>query len=151
MNNAQTCPPNAEAMVESIRSLGYDLGIAIADIIDNSITAQATKIDIYAAPEPKMIVGILDDGNGMNDDELKEAMRMSTKDPDAQREAEDLGKFGLGLKTASFSHCKMLTVISKSSSSKISAKQWDIDAIIKTNAWGLNILDDNDLHELIIF
>jgi signal transduction histidine kinase len=113
--------PNVSNSVKSYRDIGYTFEIAIADIIDNSITAQAKNIDILASELDNMLVAILDDGIGMNDAELKEAMRLSTKDPDKQREADDLGKFGLGLKTASFSHCKMLTVISKSSSSKISA------------------------------
>lgn len=141
--------PNVSNSVKSYRDIGYTFEIAIADIIDNSITAHASNIKIHAAESPKKLVAILDNGNGMDDSELKEAMRISTKDPDVQREKDDLGKFGLGLKTASFSHCKRLTVISKSKSSKISAKQWDIKSIIETNSWGLLVLDDNDLNELI--
>ena len=142
--------PNVSNSVKSYRDIGYTFEIAIADIIDNSITAHASTINIHAAESPKMFVAILDNGNGMNDKDLKEAMRISTKDPDMQRDSDDLGKFGLGLKTASFSHCKKLTVVSKSKTSKISAKQWDIDSIIKANSWNLNILDESDVSKLII-
>ena len=142
--------PHVANSVKSYRDIGYTFEIAIADIIDNSISAKSSSISIIAAESPKMFVGILDNGIGMNDDELKEAMRLSTKDPDMQRDEDDLGKFGLGLKTASFSHCKKLTVASKSKNNKIYVKQWDIDKIIKTNSWDLNILDESDVSKLII-
>ncbi|MDA3045593.1 ATP-binding protein [Campylobacter sp. VBCF_06 NA8] len=143
--------PNVANFVKSLRDIGYTFEVAIADIIDNSISASANEIKIYAVEKPKPIVCILDNGAGMNEFELKEAMRLSSKDPYIQREQNALGKFGLGLKTASFSQCKKLTVVSKQDE-KIYAKCWDLDYISKENKWLLLTVDvdkfDKELDEI---
>ena len=128
--------PNISNFIESLRDLGYTFEIAVADVLDNSISASATKIDIYTVPKPEMILCILDNGNGMSGEELTEAMRLATKNPKDTRDDKDLGRFGLGLKTASFSQCKKLTIISKKKGF-INAKQWDLDYISKENQWKL--------------
>lgn len=126
--------PNIKNFVNSLRDMGYSFNIAVADIVDNSISAEATQIDIYAVAEPKLIMCILDDGYGMNEEELVEAMRLATKDPDDRRAKQDLGRFGLGLKTASFSQCRRLTVISKKDE-VVAIKQWDLDYLANQVDW----------------
>lgn len=106
-------PPSAACLSESMRDLGYSLETAIADLIDNSISAGADTIDIIcdvSGEHPVMV--ILDNGRGMTEDELLDAMRHGTGNPRQHRSPKDLGRFGLGLKTASFSQCRSLTVVS---------------------------------------
>lgn len=134
--HVEVVQPNVKNFIKSLRDIGYSFEIAVADIIDNSITAKARNIFLNAQQEPSLIFSILDDGFGMNESELIEAMRLSSKDPDDNRNSDDLGKFGLGLKTASFSQCKKLTVISKKEN-RIFAKRWDLDYISTRNEWYL--------------
>lgn len=126
--------PNIKNFVNSLRDMGYSFNIAVADIVDNSISAEATQIDIYAVADPKLILCILDDGYGMDEKELVEAMRLATKDPDAERGKQDLGRFGLGLKTASFSQCRRLTLMSKKDGLVV-IKQWDLDYLSNQVDW----------------
>ena len=110
---------------------------AIADLIDNSITAGASLICIdspYNGVDTKLF--LLDNGSGMNEETLKNAMKLGSYSPALQRSKKDLGRFGLGLKTASFSQCKRLTVVTKQNDS-IYARVWDLDHIIETNTWCL--------------
>lgn len=132
----ETVQPNIKNFIKSLRDIGYSFDIAVADIVDNSITASAKNIDIQIIPEPELSFELLDDGIGMNEFELVEAMRLATKDPDIKRNKNDLGRFGLGLKTASFSQCKKLTVLSKHKN-QIFARQWDLDYISEVNEWEL--------------
>jgi hypothetical protein len=123
-------PPTAEALMEGSRSIGnYDLAAALGDLIDNSITAEANTISLicdYNAKEP--IVLIKDNGNGMTKDELILAMRPASTNPLDDRDEDDLGRFGWGLKSASFSQARKLTVASKKND-KICAGIWDLDDI----------------------
>src|SRR5262245_41977441 len=126
--NTEIVEPNWKNFTESLRDIGYSFEIAVADLIDNCITARASFISIYTVVQPKLIFTLLDDGNGMDEKELVEAMRLSSRSPHEERQKDDLGRFGLGLKTASFSQCRKLTVISKKNG-RISARQWDLDYI----------------------
>ncbi|WP_458783869.1 ATP-binding protein [Vallitalea sediminicola] len=150
----ETVQPNISNFIKSLRDIGYSFEIAVADIIDNSISAAAKKIDIIIKPEPELSFELFDDGIGMDELELVEAMRLATKNPDDKREKTDLGRFGLGLKTASFSQCKLLTVISKKNGI-ISARQWDLDFISYKNEWELitpeeyNIEKFNQYHKIV--
>jgi len=126
--------PNLSNFIKSLRDVGYSYEVAVADIIDNSITAEARNIRIFTVAEPEIIFAMLDDGIGMNEEELIEAMRLASKNPEDERGKTDLGRFGLGLKTASFSQCRKLTVMSKKNKI-ISAKQWDLDFISTKNKW----------------
>ncbi len=141
-------PPNASSMIQSLRSIGYDLDTAMADLIDNSITAEATEIDITIKLNPDLKVFIRDNGNGMSKKELKQAMVLGSKSPLLNREKNDLGRFGLGLKTASFSQCKKLSVITKKDS-LISAFQWDLDFVTQNNEWWLTELTSKDVTNLL--
>ena len=148
--NSEIIEPNVSNFVNSLRDMGYTFPIAIADIIDNSITAKAKNISVIASAKPQMQLSLLDDGNGMNEEELIEAMRLATKNPYSRRAKSDLGKYGLGLKTASFSQCKKLTVISKKEE-KISVKQWDLDYISKKNKWLLITPSKTSLSQIPLF
>src|SRR4029078_3807119 len=107
-------PPRAAAMIEALRGLGYSTGAALADIIDNSIAARATTVDVrFVWKNGHASIAVHDDGQGMDDGQLDQARGLGQLDPLAARGAEDLGRFGMGLKTASFSQCRRLTVASR--------------------------------------
>ena len=132
----QECVPFAPSLIESMRSLGYSFPSAIADLLDNSISAKARNIDIISTPEIEPSVIILDDGNGMTEHELCEAMRYGSSNPLDTRREDDLGRFGLGMKSASLSQCRKLIVVSKKEG-KISAYSWDLDYVIDSESWML--------------
>lgn len=134
MFTAEIVDPNIANFINSLRDIGYSFEVAVADLIDNSIAAKAANIDIYTVTNPSPVFALLDDGAAMDDLELVEAMRLSSKSPLDARDKNDLGRFGLGLKTASFSQCRKLTVLSKKNGT-ISARQWDLDYISKENKW----------------
>jgi len=125
--------------VESLRHLGYSMSTALADIIDNSIYAQARNIRISIDPNAtNPSIQILDDGIGMTKVKLQEAMSFGSIDPLSDRHKDDLGRFGLGLKSASFSQCRQLTVLTRSNGITSSA-EWDYDFIRSNNAYILGI------------
>jgi hypothetical protein len=129
--------PSAEALVLSLRAMGYDLSTAIADLIDNSISANASTIDVdFSWNEGKPWIRISDDGDGMDKTELKAAMRPGSQSPDLVRDKEDLGRFGLGLKTASWSQCRKMTVLSKKNGFE-NHRCWDLLHVIKADEWEL--------------
>lgn len=128
-------PPDASSLMESTRAIGYSLQTAVADIIDNSIAARASRIEIFYSPV-EMYVAFIDNGLGMGENELNRAMRYGSKNPLEVRDNKDLGRFGLGMKTASLSQCEVLTVVSKKGST-ITARQWNLDYIRQTNTWML--------------
>ena len=137
-------PPSASSLSASLRDLGYSLEAAVADLIDNSISAEATEVRIFcdlASATPSLV--IIDNGKGMNSDEVVAAMKHGSKDPKEERAARDLGRFGLGLKTASFSQCRRLTVISSQSSDFVGA-EWDLQKIEDDDDWFISILDGQD-------
>lgn len=139
--NTEIVNPNVGNFIDSLREIGYSPEVAIADLIDNSLSADAFSIDIYAVHSPSPIIALLDDGSGMEEKELIEAMRLASKSPNEERNKNDLGRFGLGLKTASFSQCKKLTVITKKNGLTC-ARQWDLEYIASKNKW-LLITPDN--------
>ena len=106
--------PCAALMIETFRAIGYNVETAVADIIDNSISAGAKNVWVTRLWRgDKSIITIKDDGCGMNSQEIVDAMRPGAQNPLEERSRTDLGRFGLGLKTASFSQCRRLTVFSK--------------------------------------
>lgn len=138
--------PDAQCLLEALRGMDYTPASAIADLIDNSISANATEVHLLFLPQndknPKPIVVIADNGNGMASDELLKAMQLGGINPRNTRKVTDLGRFGLGLKTASFSQCRRLTVFSRKDKKNSSCFCWDLDFIAnnKENG-GWNILD----------
>lgn len=148
MARTQHLPPSAACLSASMRDLGYSLEAAVADLIDNSISADASKIDIFCEPSAAQpLLVILDDGLGMNADELLAAMRHGAVNPRAERSPRDLGRFGLGLKTASFSQCRSLTVVSLKDG-VYSGAEWNLDVIDQADDWILSILDQEDIAAL---
>lgn len=142
--NVQVVEPRADILVESTRSIGYTFESALADIIDNSIGNGATHIDVRFSSIKPRYIAILDDGCGMTPDELIMAMRYGSKNVNDQRAESDLGRFGLGLKTASLSQCRKLTVISKKNN-VISAASWDLDFIIEQQGWSLKVYNYDEM------
>lgn len=117
-------------MLESLRGLGYAAPTAIADIVDNSISANCSLVDInihWAGSESW--IRIIDDGDGMDDASLEMGMRLGARDPRQERNKNDLGRFGLGLKTASFSQARRLTVASKMRGKGVVCLRWDLDLL----------------------
>jgi len=130
--------PEASSMIESFRAIGYNIETAIADVIDNSISANAKNIWVsFDWKGYQTSIAIKDDGFGMNDTELIQAMRPGSRNPLQERNKNDLGRFGLGLKTASFSQARKLTVISKKIDYKSVYWTWDLDFVNKTGNWDL--------------
>ncbi len=121
--------PIAANMLESFRAVGYSMEAAVADILDNSISAGARNIWIdFDWKGADTTFAIKDDGCGMNKKELIEAMRPGSKDPNQERDKHDLGRFGFGLKTASFSQCRKYTVVSKQNN-ETHFWTWDLDYV----------------------
>ena len=145
--NTLDLPPYAPTLIESTRAIGYSLEAAVADIIDNSIAAAAQNVDIFFFPIDGAYIAILDDGCGMNCEEINSAMQYGSKNPLAVRDAKDLGRFGLGLKTASLSQCRVLTVVSKQGE-HIEARRWDIDHVTNSGTWSLLILENDDCAQI---
>jgi len=133
--------PHAAALIEGLRDIGYSLETAISDIIDNSVTAGARNVQIVTetlSEDP--YIAIIDDGEGMSEDELIAAMRPGSRNPLATRDEPDLGRFGLGLKSASFSQCRRLTVVSRKAG-KASVAVWDLDDVAQLNEWSVQLPD----------
>lgn len=130
--------PEPGAMIESLRAFGYNLETAIADLIDNSITAGSKNIWLKLNWEGEdSTISIKDDGCGMNEEKLVSSMRAGSKNPLENRDIDDLGRFGLGLKTASFSQCRKLIVASKELSSNLSIRCWDLNYVANSGEWRL--------------
>ncbi|MET3919968.1 ATP-binding protein [Arthrobacter sp. UYEF20] len=143
----EVVPPGPQLM-ESMRAVGYSLKTAIADVIDNSITAKATAIDIRFSAEPgNTFVSISDNGTGMDAAGVRHAMKLAGHDARSTRNAGDLGRFGLGLKTASLSQCRVLTLISKRNGT-LAGVQWNLDRLAESGQWQLYILSQDDLSKL---
>lgn len=143
----ETLEPRADILMTAIRSIGYTFESALADIIDNSISSGASNIHINFSSISPAYISILDDGCGMNLDELRQAMKYGSKDVREQRDKEDLGRFGLGLKTASLSQCKKLTVISKKDG-QIFGARWDLDLIQREQDWILEVFSEKDIERI---
>lgn len=136
--------PSAARLVESLRDTGYSREAAFADIIDNAIAANATKITIelqYLFGEFRVI--ITDNGDGMSEDELKNAMRYGSE---KRANPKSLGKFGMGLKTASTAFCRRLVVLTQKDGTQ-HGRAWDIDRIISTDRWELETPNTDDYYE----
>lgn len=142
----QECVPFAPSLIESMRSLGYSFPSAIADLLDNSISARAKKITIVAEPNFNPSLVIFDDGCGMNQNELYEAMRYGSSNPLEERKEDDLGRFGLGLKSASLSQCRKLVVISKKEG-QVCGYSWDLDYVMEKQSWMLKGFSDEEIYK----
>ncbi|MCD8409896.1 ATP-binding protein [Tenacibaculum finnmarkense] len=129
--------PNPEFLIKSISEQGYSLETALSDLIDNSISAKANKIEILTEHFlDKTSIFITDNGRGMTKKELGANLQFPSMDMEKERKDGDLGRFGLGLKTASFSQTRKFTVISrKKNTNEYSALTWDVNHLSKTKKW----------------
>lgn len=137
-SRSQDVPPNPAALIASMRAFGYSLPAALADLIDNSITAGASTIQVrteWAGGRPS--ISIEDDGCGMSEDVLVEAMRLGSRSPREERSPTDLGRFGLGLKTAAFSQALSLTVATRGEGGTLAVRRWDLEHVTAENRWSL--------------
>lgn len=139
--------PYAPNLIESTRSIGYSFETALADIIDNSISNFASRVDVKFRGGSSAYVAVVDDGVGMQQEKLEHAMRYGSNSSLEERESTDLGRFGLGLKMASLSQCRCLTVISKFNG-KIAAATWDIDYISEKKNWLLKRYSEEEIYNL---
>lgn len=136
--NTVTVPPDVARISEGLRDTGYDFNTAIADVIDNSLAADATLIDIRIGADfgGNIIVSVGDNGIGMQHDELINAMKYGSR---RRANPKSLGKFGLGLKTASTAFCRRLSVLSRGAGSAPNRATWDLDVMAERNAWDLEV------------
>jgi hypothetical protein len=131
-------PPHAASLVESLRAFGYDLATALADLADNSLFSQAKNVRLHfhwAGAESA--IALADDGTGMDEPTLVNAMRVGSRNPRETRHKDDFGRFGLGLKTASFSQGRRVTVLTRQKRGPAIVRCWDLDHIAKSNEWRL--------------
>ncbi len=139
-------PPDARSLMTSARSFGnYDLAGALADLIDNSLKARAHKVELscfFNGGSPE--VRVADDGHGMTAEELRIAMRPASQNPREQRSPDDLGRFGWGMKSASFSQCTRLTVIS-TKDGHTSGAVWDLNTL---DNWQMGVLTQIEVARL---
>jgi hypothetical protein len=136
--------PSAARLVESLRDTGYSKEAAFSDIIDNSIAANATRVEVelqYMLGEFRVI--ITDNGDGMSELQLKNAMRYGSPRRDSPK---SLGKFGMGLKTASTAFCRRLVVLSQKIGNQV-GRAWDIDKIINSDRWELETPDHDEYYD----
>jgi hypothetical protein len=141
-NQGEDVTPRPYELVESIRDFGYTLPTAIADLVDNCITASASDIAIHIASDMAghAHIAVVDNGRGMSLDTLIEALRLGSGAPPAERHGSDLGRFGFGLKTASLSQGRSLTVITKRrQDSTPTVRRLDMDHIRQVRSWTLAI------------
>ena len=139
--------PYAPILVESTRSIGYSFEAAVADIIDNSISASATEVRIcFSSRDPQWLC-IEDNGWGMTPVELENAMRYGSQSSTDVRRKDDLGRFGLGLKMASLSQCRKVTVMTKKDGVTCAAC-WDLDYIIQQKNWSLQFYSEEELEDM---
>lgn len=130
--------PEASSMIETFRAIGYSIEAAVADIIDNSVSADAKNVYVnFEWKGSGTWLSVKDDGSGMNSDELVQAMRPGSRNPLDTRGTKDLGRFGLGLKTASFSQCRKLSVTSRRKKLEPASWTWDLDFVNQTGRWDL--------------
>lgn len=151
MNKDISVIPSAKRLIESLRNMGHDFHTAIADLIDNSIAANSSEIHIMISiidNEPYVLIS--DNGDGMDRSTIDEAMRFGAN---TSYNTNDLGKYGLGLKTASLSFCDKLTVVSKSKpltdkKSKLYIRRWDLPYVFQKDEWVVNTLELNNLTDI---
>ncbi|MFA8434139.1 MAG: ATP-binding protein [Marinifilaceae bacterium] len=148
--NFENASPNPEYLIKSIAEQGYSLETSLADLMDNSISANADKIEVLidADFEPFTLF-MADNGNGMTEDELRKNMQFPSNSPEFTRNESDLGRFGLGLKTASFSQTRKFTVLSKpKGENKFCGRTWDVD-YLRDKGWKIIINSEEEINELI--
>lgn len=143
--------PNPEFLIKSIAEQGYSLESALADLMDNSLSANASRIEVLADAEKQPFTLFLaDNGDGMSLAQLKSAMQFPSSSPEDSRSNNDLGRFGLGLKTASFSQTRSFTVLSRQKGESLyNARTWDV-SLLKSGKWRMLINNADEINELLL-
>ena len=131
--------PDPGGTIRSLTALGYTPEAAVADLVDNSIAAGATTvaIDFHWGGAEDSSVAVCDDGRGMNEEELRRGMTVGGRGLDMGRSPRDLGRFGMGLKTASFSQCRQLVVATRTADGPWISRTWDVDHVLAVGDWQL--------------
>jgi hypothetical protein len=143
----ESLPPDPQ-LFDSMRAVGYSLPTALADIIDNSVSAEATKVQVmFDANVMEPFVYVIDNGRGMDGNEARISMQLAGTGSATMRSSGDLGRFGLGLKTASLSQCRRLTVATKKDG-EVSVLQWDLVHLSVSRSWDLIVLDAQEASDL---
>jgi hypothetical protein len=118
-------PPRPARTAEIIGGTGHSFSTAIADLVDNAISADATEIDITFAPPDSghgRWLAITDNGRGMTEAELDEAMTLGSE---AEYDDNALGKYGFGMKGASWSQARAFTVVTRKAGGETYQLTWD--------------------------
>lgn len=152
MADIQELIPDPAILITGLRDTGYDFNTSLADIVDNSVDANSKKIDIRIELRTNgdPLVTVVDDGCGMNREELLDGMRYGSSDSQ-RKDPKRLGKFGLGLKTASTAFCRRLSVISKAKAEeKYYMATWDLDLVARDNKWKLELSREEDIPRLLL-
>lgn len=147
MSTPVALPPDPSRLIEGLRDTGYDFNTALADIVDNSIDAKATVVRIWMRMDTDgdVTISVADNGHGMDKDALLSAM---TYGAPSKKDKSCLGKFGLGLKTASTAFCRRLSVISRAEKGgPVSKATWDLDHVVKKSQWEV-LVDDPSAEEI---
>ena len=141
--------PKASTLMGSLRSMGYSFESAVADVIDNSISAHAQNVCVLFPTNPmdELAVGIIDDGDGMKAEALFEAMRYGCLSAEEVRSEEDLGRFGMGMKSASLSQCRILTVVSYDGEF-LNGFTWNYNHVLETQDWMIQELEEKEIDAL---
>tara|TARA_R110001583_G_scaffold184059_1_gene343104 strand:+ start:1160 stop:2677 length:1518 start_codon:yes stop_codon:yes gene_type:complete len=150
INEFEDVTPNPEYLIKSISEQGYSFEAALADLIDNSISANASKIEILIdTNKAPYTLFVSDNGTGMNEEDLKNCMRFPSQSPDDERVNSDLGRFGLGMKTASFSQTRKFTTLSRvRGTEEYSARTWDLE-LLKKNKWNLLVNSPESIKKIV--
>ncbi|MBL7903895.1 MAG: ATP-binding protein [Bacteroidales bacterium] len=143
--------PNPEYLIKSIAEQGYSLESSLADLMDNSISANADKIEVLIKMDQEpFTLFIADNGDGMDEETLKKSMHFPSNSPEQTRNSLDLGRFGLGMKTASFSQTRCFTVLSKRKGKKLyNGRTWDVNYLKKIGRWRLLVNTQEEIDMLI--
>jgi len=149
---SEAAEPNPEYLIKSIAEQGYSLESSLADLMDNSVSANANRIEVLIKMENEpFTLFIADNGNGMNEEELRASMQFPSNSPEEKRNEFDLGRFGLGMKTASFSQTRCFTVLSRKKGTKIfSGRTWDVKYLKDSGKWKLIVNNHEEINELIL-
>lgn len=147
---SEDASPNPEYLIKSIAEQGYSLETSLADLMDNSISAKADKIEVLIDTDSEPFkLFLADNGQGMTEPELSKNMQFPSNSPEDSRLNSDLGRFGLGMKTASFSQTRKFTVLSKKEGEKkYHGRTWDVD-FLKANGWKIIINSDEEVASLM--
>ncbi len=149
--HSEVADPNPEYLIKSIAEQGYSLESSLADLMDNSVSANANKIEVLIKMEQEpFTLFIADNGDGMDEEALKASMQFPSNSPEEKRNAFDLGRFGLGMKTASFSQTRCFTVLSrKTGTENYNGRTWDVNYLKKIGKWRLLVNNQEEISELL--